>query len=547
MHLTNYAINKHNDNFEANQDADACDVGSKRSLRWFMDWVAEERGEAKAQSLWRRMGALCVKTVVSILPTLCREYDALFTRSHNLPRQQQPQQQRRPSRDSRASFDGDDSTMSAAASAASATTAAPSSASSFAAAGSGSSQNATAAGHGPSSEQGFADAVKNRDGSHCFEILGIDVMLDSNLKPWLIEINHLPSFATDSPLDQDIKATVIEQTLRVIRAKASDKRKFEENHKREASSRLYEGRKAPVPNPEPDVQSQPIEAIRRRLHKVQSSPTKSPTRAPTLLSPCVPQIYSKNAPDRVGKIDWLLRKYKGREGKLVAAVEEKYSSNKAAPSGPSQEPVSGPANPVPASGTADGSDGSDENSATDEPQLAVDQHPAETPSSRPPLPPNCARGSQGHSSSPRPIGFRDMDGNFDGSSRRGSRTESQDSDDAEDEDGKRIGAISADQGDGRDEDLNYGTRPNSCPASPRPHEIDAQAKSGDVPLRHESAGGGAVQNSTADSTAPRETGPRLAVEAGAVAHDDPFWNAVMEEEDELLEDFDRIFPIRAVR
>ena len=58
-----------------------------------------------------------------------------------------------------------------------------------------------------------------------------------------------------------------------------------------------------------------------------------------------------------------------------------------------------------------------------------------------------------------------------------------------------------------------------------------------------------MQNSTseADSTAPRETGPRLAVEAGAVAHDDPFWNAVMEEEDELLEDFDRIFPIRAVR
>jgi tubulin polyglutamylase TTLL6/13 len=39
----------------------------------------------------------------------------------------------------------------------------------------------------------------------CFELLGFDIILDSNLKPMLLEVNHAPSFATDSPLDYEIK------------------------------------------------------------------------------------------------------------------------------------------------------------------------------------------------------------------------------------------------------------------------------------------------------------------------------------------------------
>ena len=48
-------------------------------------------------------------------------------------------------------------------------------------------------------------------GSRCFEILGFDIMIDSKLRPWLIEVNHLPSFGTDSPLDLDIKARLMAQ------------------------------------------------------------------------------------------------------------------------------------------------------------------------------------------------------------------------------------------------------------------------------------------------------------------------------------------------
>jgi len=49
--------------------------------------------------------------------------------------------------------------------------------------------------------------------SNCFEILGFDVLIDEKFKPWLIEINHAPSFATDTPFDFKIKKDVIADTI----------------------------------------------------------------------------------------------------------------------------------------------------------------------------------------------------------------------------------------------------------------------------------------------------------------------------------------------
>ena len=37
--------------------------------------------------------------------------------------------------------------------------------------------------------------------NNCFEVFGYDVIIDSDLKPWLLEINLSPSLAVDSPLD----------------------------------------------------------------------------------------------------------------------------------------------------------------------------------------------------------------------------------------------------------------------------------------------------------------------------------------------------------
>lgn len=41
-------------------------------------------------------------------------------------------------------------------------------------------------------------------------------MLDKAGKVWLIEVNHLPSFGTDSPLDLDIKERLMEQVFQTI-------------------------------------------------------------------------------------------------------------------------------------------------------------------------------------------------------------------------------------------------------------------------------------------------------------------------------------------
>ena len=50
-------------------------------------------------------------------------------------------------------------------------------------------------------------------------------MLDADFKPYVIEVNHAPSFATDSYFDRAIKLQLIEDTLRLLNL--SHKRKSE--------------------------------------------------------------------------------------------------------------------------------------------------------------------------------------------------------------------------------------------------------------------------------------------------------------------------------
>ena len=54
------------------------------------------------------------------------------------------------------------------------------------------------------------------DNSMCFQILGFDILIDNHFKPWLVEVNHAPSFATDSALDYDIKKNIVSDALALL-------------------------------------------------------------------------------------------------------------------------------------------------------------------------------------------------------------------------------------------------------------------------------------------------------------------------------------------
>jgi len=62
----------------------------------------------------------------------------------------------------------------------------------------------------------------------CFEILGIDIFIDDNVKPWLIEVNSLASFATDSPLDKKVKYDVMYETFAMLNLSQKRKKKIKQ-------------------------------------------------------------------------------------------------------------------------------------------------------------------------------------------------------------------------------------------------------------------------------------------------------------------------------
>ncbi|KAM3591592.1 uncharacterized protein V6R79_004405 [Siganus canaliculatus] len=176
MHLTNYSINKNSENFLRDEDS-----GSKRklsTLNKLLDSIS-----CDTDKMWTDIEDVIIKTLISAHPILRHNYHTCFP-SHTA-------------------------------------------------------------------------------GSACFEILGFDVLLDHRLRPWVLEVkpsrthalqrssqtsksksglqvNHSPSFTTDSQLDREVKDALLYDTLVLINLGACDRRKITKEERRRVKERLQQ-------------------------------------------------------------------------------------------------------------------------------------------------------------------------------------------------------------------------------------------------------------------------------------------------------------------
>lgn len=157
MHLTNYAVNKKNDKFVFNADADKDDDGSKWSITALGEHLEQEGIDWR--ETWAGICDIAVKTVISIQPLLRSLYRSAVP--------------------------------------------------------------------------------LDNDGYSCFEILGMDVLIDGKGRPMLLECNHSPSFTTDTPLDLQIKEELIRETIQLARIDPELIRKRKNSEKKASERRLF--------------------------------------------------------------------------------------------------------------------------------------------------------------------------------------------------------------------------------------------------------------------------------------------------------------------
>uniref|UniRef100_A0A7S2L6Q4 Tubulin--tyrosine ligase-like protein 9 n=1 Tax=Leptocylindrus danicus TaxID=163516 RepID=A0A7S2L6Q4_9STRA len=340
MHLTNYSINKFSEKFEDGDDDEQIigSEGSKRSIKWFLDWLRKEHGTDKVDIMWEQIGHICAKTILSILPGLVREYNSTFKlrsktdlRPASDPSSSTNDSVRRPGKDI---HDKPSSTMSGDGSCCSSKV----------------SERDFFVDYGDYMDQSEdcdreeATVVDSDFGksSRCFQILGFDVLINEKLKPYLIEVNHLPSFGTDHAIDKKIKSRLIEQSLSIVNANPTDKSSFDAHKKKQSDFRLLKEKRRQLGGSYSKKLPHPASWEKKVLRDESSRKNQTKAVNNEFLKPLhqhddglsaemlakvkkeIRDIYSKFAPDKLGKLPILFRKYYGCESWLLTQVQEKY-------------------------------------------------------------------------------------------------------------------------------------------------------------------------------------------------------------------------------
>ncbi|CAM9273835.1 unnamed protein product [Ectocarpus sp. 12 AP-2014] len=169
---------------------DMGESGFKRSVKWFKRWLDEQGHDSAA--LWARLADACVKTFLTVGPMLRREYSAA---------------------------------------------------------------NPTPRGFAAAASKGkAATPTPPPPRSTCFTIVGVDLMVDDELDPWIIEINHLPSFRTETGMDYRIKKQLVFNTLSLLDVRVGEREEWQTEMERLKRIRLFglppkDGGQSPVSGP----------------------------------------------------------------------------------------------------------------------------------------------------------------------------------------------------------------------------------------------------------------------------------------------------------
>lgn len=137
----------------------------------------------------------------------------------------------------------------------------------------------TAAG-GPKSDGG--GVVSGPLPGTCFQLIGVDLLLDADLTPWLIEINHNPSLTCDTAFDRDLKGGVVGTTLELLNVQQYDKKAHRQSAARWLRARK-EKAKANTPLEKERLQQQKLKDQRTAARHVAkpSAAAAGSTAAPT--------------------------------------------------------------------------------------------------------------------------------------------------------------------------------------------------------------------------------------------------------------------------